>query len=757
MYVGITIPGDAGEIGNLSGTAGVASIWTARRSREDLFIFLTTLLLGIGEFRDLYYLLAILHNPVYTRTSDICSLAAARESSQCSYTPGSMALATCFLASLLFAQSHKAYLMKRDPIAKPTSVDDMSEGGEVWRSPPSLPRPLLNPLQQTTFGHVARRRFELTNRRHRGLPTSILYDTIGRLLNGAVALELDDVLPAKATGLSRTLAAGGRKPRDTPAAIHAKLITSFFTTALLTYSDPVYTIVYITRVVKYRAARLTFFLQVICTSGTTLAQPHSAAVTARLRTSPLRAAAMASADSPDAFCTSAHCFYHLDITITYLFGASDSQSANGCAHIKRTATPMHTFVYVIGPCCVSGKDLRLSPVCFTYLGSVPLPARTYQLGSPLVDDWPIANAVKYRIVSGVVWTNRTMVSSSTDTNRTGVHAVVDIANRIRFPAGSLPDFRMWESGQTMPLVAGFLGGLLLPPAFPFRRYSTLASLHPHRLSRPRCYEPPKSLLLTTRSFAGGEEGDRPGGCDHQRTRRRTWRKIVKKIVRRRKPIGRHYPLTTAVCGLGRAIITALARDGVCEWGDRAPRYVFIPARFSLSLRVAARATSQVVHNWMEKKVLGADWGYYFTTKGHCHALPGAPACRPPVVQSVGAPLLYVAGGSGFESVAFSEFFYRHARLPPRRTGFNPRGRVTGFSQVGIVPDDAVGRGLSWGSPVYPRHCVPVLLHPHRLSGSRFEYWIVSRRDSQGWALSPSWLSIVAVTDTITTEHVGIQR
>ncbi|KAJ8891077.1 hypothetical protein PR048_010586 [Dryococelus australis] len=39
----------------------------------------------------------------------------------------------------------------------------------------------------------------------------------------------------------------------------------------------------------------------------------------------------------------------------------------------------------------------------TFLGS-------YQLVSPLVDDRPMLNAVKYRIMSGVVWTDRTMVS-----------------------------------------------------------------------------------------------------------------------------------------------------------------------------------------------------------------------------------------------------------------------------------------------------------------------------------------------------------
>ncbi|KAJ8870252.1 hypothetical protein PR048_029273 [Dryococelus australis] len=50
----------------------------------------------------------------------------------------------------------------------------------------------------------------------------------------------------------------------------------------------------------------------------------------------------------------------------------------------------------------------------------------YHHGSPLVDDRPIMNAVNYRVVSGVVWTNRTMASSNTDTNRTCVLAVVAI-------------------------------------------------------------------------------------------------------------------------------------------------------------------------------------------------------------------------------------------------------------------------------------------------------------------------------------------
>ncbi|KAJ8872669.1 hypothetical protein PR048_026280 [Dryococelus australis] len=49
---------------------------------------------------------------------------------------------------------------------------------------------------------------------------------------------------------------------------------------------------------------------------------------------------------------------------------------------------------------------------------------------PLVDYRPIMNAVKYRVVYGMVWTNRTMVSFNTDTNRTGVLAVVDTGDSL---------------------------------------------------------------------------------------------------------------------------------------------------------------------------------------------------------------------------------------------------------------------------------------------------------------------------------------
>ncbi|KAJ8870657.1 hypothetical protein PR048_029680 [Dryococelus australis] len=67
------------------------------------------------------------------------------------------------------------------------------------------------------------------------------------------------------------------------------------------------------------------------------------------------------------------------------------------------------------------------------------------------------------------------------------------AIRLRFPAGSPSDFGTSDSSWTMMLVGGFSQGSSFSLALAFRRCSILNSLHPHRISRPRCSEPPKKL------------------------------------------------------------------------------------------------------------------------------------------------------------------------------------------------------------------------------------------------------------------------
>ncbi|KAJ8875149.1 hypothetical protein PR048_023042 [Dryococelus australis] len=86
-----------------------------------------------------------------------------------------------------------------------------------------------------------------------------------------------------------------------------------------------------------------------------------------------------------------------------------------------------------------------------------------------------------------------------DTKVHGGRAVKLLASHLGEP-GSIPsrfspDFGKWESCRTMLLVGGFswVMSRFLRPFIPFRHCFILASLHPHRLSRPPCYEPSKSL------------------------------------------------------------------------------------------------------------------------------------------------------------------------------------------------------------------------------------------------------------------------
>ncbi|KAJ8895045.1 hypothetical protein PR048_000370 [Dryococelus australis] len=79
-------------------------------------------------------------------------------------------------------------------------------------------------------------------------------------------------------------------------------------------------------------------------------------------------------------------------------------------------------------------DKRLTMQIYMDTFTFTLSIRThgqYHLGSALVHERPIMNAVQYRGASGGAWTNRTMASSNTDTNRAGVLAVVDIAEASR--------------------------------------------------------------------------------------------------------------------------------------------------------------------------------------------------------------------------------------------------------------------------------------------------------------------------------------
>ncbi|KAJ8865803.1 hypothetical protein PR048_033325 [Dryococelus australis] len=83
----------------------------------------------------------------------------------------------------------------------------------------------------------------------------------------------------------------------------------------------------------------------------------------------------------------------------------------------------------------------------------------FYLGSPLVYDLPIMKAVKYRVVSGVVWANRTMVSSNTR-HRTGALAAVDIDDSLLNTEGGNP-LRMKGFPAETRRFSSFLDGAAL--------------------------------------------------------------------------------------------------------------------------------------------------------------------------------------------------------------------------------------------------------------------------------------------------------
>ncbi|KAJ8891075.1 hypothetical protein PR048_010584 [Dryococelus australis] len=91
--------------------------------------------------------------------------------------------------------------------------------------------------------------------------------------------------------------------------------------------------------------------------------------------------------------------------------------------------------WVCGVCLsrkVLGSCRNRTGVAFIHPACPNQPAKCcqYQLGSPLVDNRPMLNAVKYRVMSGVVCTNRMVMSSYTDANRTDVLAVMDLGDSL---------------------------------------------------------------------------------------------------------------------------------------------------------------------------------------------------------------------------------------------------------------------------------------------------------------------------------------
>ncbi|KAJ8870374.1 hypothetical protein PR048_029395 [Dryococelus australis] len=263
------------------------------------------------------------------------------------------------------------------------------------------------------------------------------------------------------------------------------------------------------------------------------------------------------------------------------------------------------------------------------------------------------------------------------------------ANRVQSPVRPLPDFR------TILLVCEFSRGFTASPALAFRRC-------------PPSLIPPSSALKTSllRAEPFGSAGSR--GRDARMHRSAAFIYVRIKLS----------PYITES--------HSWARDqNVREWTLRRYSYSRAPAANLVRRFIYAR------HNTRE--IEGFDVRAERKKKTHIRALA---LCNFGSREEIYRPLprrlplleerRIGTGGErrGDEEVSSgcgSTVAERLACSPPTKA---TPGRVTGFSQVGIVPDDAVGQRVFSGISHFPRPFISAPLHihfnhPHRLLRPRF--------------------------------------
>ncbi|KAJ8872515.1 hypothetical protein PR048_026121 [Dryococelus australis] len=234
------------------------------------------------------------------------------------------------------------------------------------------------------------------------------------------------------------------------------------------------------------------------------------------------------------------------------------------------------------------------------------------------------------------------------------------ANRVQSPAGS-PDFRMWESCRTMALVGESSRGSPVSLAFSLRRcfiLTTIALIGSQYLAV-------KSRLFGALSVFH---------CEMNPIRQRTRINIIK-----------------AISGFSRieGAATQLRRCTPC---------------FPQNSSITGCMPISVIVN-----IYSAFNGRDVLQRSISEVLNGRLEAPPPDVT--------VSRDGDVEGVKLREA--KPARLPSRRSEFNPRPGHSGFSQVGIVPGDAVGRRVFSVISRFSRPFIPALLHtlfnhPHRL-------------------------------------------
>ncbi|KAJ8898469.1 hypothetical protein PR048_003829 [Dryococelus australis] len=237
----------------------------------------------------------------------------------------------------------------------------------------------------------------------------------------------------------------------------------------------------------------------------------------------------------------------------------------------------------------------------------------------------------------------------------------------------------------MPLVGGFLGGLPFPHPF-IQALLYIHVSHPHRLSRPRCQQPPTSLLFTL-SLAS-TEGVVVAALDVEVLIESRAGGGIQEIPEKTRRPAASSDMSSTMQKSGSGPTSNLARfalvgglkptSDVNYWLGNKHQAIN-----RLRYTVKPQAKRNISYNTgVERSCVLRGLGMWQTAPATC-ALPLTHTCTAALpshdsaLQSLGPRWL-----SGWPS-----------NLPPRKFAllFNPRPGVTpGFTQVGIVPDYVTG-------------------------------------------------------------------
>ncbi|KAJ8872775.1 hypothetical protein PR048_026391 [Dryococelus australis] len=245
------------------------------------------------------------------------------------------------------------------------------------------------------------------------------------------------------------------------------------------------------------------------------------------------------------------------------------------------------------------------------------------------------------------------------------------AIRARYPAGTLPDSRSWESCWMMPLAGGLSRGT---PASP--RPCILAPLHP-RVSLHIMSGDDGHLRVPAMESPPNEPG----------AKRRESRRAIQLTALRMELRRRQLATATALTNISSAETLQVCKT--------------VPDLYLLTGRGSPSLISQLIFQTTITTLLA-----YTICLRLVHYLPTPRTILTSVVQNTHIPCAV-------------SLLATHQGEPD-----SIPGRVTpGYSHLGIMPDDAAGRWVFSGI-VYPALFIQTLLHthlnrPHRLSRPRY--------------------------------------